>query len=284
MSDQTKPRVWNAGDPEPAGVTIVRDKGGRRWCSTSASAWWYLRDIAGPMYAWGTLAEVAGPLTEVQTSSPVSVPAEDGNASERPNAGDDGDLYAKSTDSVYVYDAVTDTWRPYRRCCADMPTGELPEDAKPLHGEPALLRAAEAHIAYLRGERESEIERAEDAEQRAASWWEAAKRWCRDKRHADWLLSQWKTAAGEQYARADAAEAKLAETEDVAAKTKAHYIRRCENLANVRDRIRGERDEARAKLDQVRAEIAKLDDWHGRRVDLPFVELMRMIVTPEACQ
>lgn len=58
------------------------------------------------------------------------------------------------------------------------------------------------------------LTRAEDDRERAASWWEAAKHWCRNKRHSDWFALQWQTAAIEQYARADVAEAKLVDVEN----------------------------------------------------------------------
>ncbi|MBB1153974.1 hypothetical protein [Amycolatopsis dendrobii] len=52
-------------------------------------------------------------------------------ASERPNAGQHGDLYAESTDAVYVYDAVTDDWSGFTRFGHAV---DVPADAVPLHG------------------------------------------------------------------------------------------------------------------------------------------------------
>ncbi|QYN17546.1 hypothetical protein [Amycolatopsis sp. DSM 110486] len=57
------------------------------------------------------------------------------SADERPNGSHYGDLYAESTDSAYVHDAVNGLWTAFERADGeDLYEDELPDDAVPLHG------------------------------------------------------------------------------------------------------------------------------------------------------
>lgn len=62
---ERKPRVWNAGDPEPEGVERIVDRVGDEWCRIDG--WWSTTDN-GEDYAtldWTDLLVVWAPLTEV---------------------------------------------------------------------------------------------------------------------------------------------------------------------------------------------------------------------------
>ncbi|MFF4600585.1 hypothetical protein [Amycolatopsis sp. NPDC001370] len=186
-----------------------------------------------------------------ETTSTVPMPAEDGNASERPNQlGETAPL------------ASHDYW----------------------------------------------VERAEVAEQRAASWWEAAKKLSRAERRArwDWIVLTgkaakwkaradvaegnakfWETRATNAAARADSAEANLAETNRLLTAYQHDVVA-----------WKRERDEALAKLADIRdwatAKEASTREWdknHNTECECEVAQTtyevlaeLRKIVNPEAVQ
>lgn len=104
MSDQTQPRVWREGDPEPGlDVQAVQHTNSQvflrlpwpvRYGPRNATTVWQAGKLGRPL-SWEQLTEQLhghtltefdpSALTEVQMSSPVPSPTEDGNASERTN-------------------------------------------------------------------------------------------------------------------------------------------------------------------------------------------------------
>ncbi|MGW4488413.1 hypothetical protein ACWEOE_31780 [Amycolatopsis sp. NPDC004368] len=102
-------------------------------------------------------------VSGLHPSSPVPSPAEGGNASERPNAGQHGDLYAESTDTVYVHDSVTGYWTGFARTDGeDLDQEKLPDDAVPLHGH--RDEDARQHLRNVGAQRDVEKRRADTAE------------------------------------------------------------------------------------------------------------------------
>lgn len=59
--DSSGPRVWRAGDPEPAEQVVVRDCHGDLW--SKAGDFWETPETAP--FRWATVAKKWGPLTEV---------------------------------------------------------------------------------------------------------------------------------------------------------------------------------------------------------------------------
>jgi hypothetical protein len=121
-----------------------------------------------------------------------------------------------------------------------------------------LERVRDGRLKSLTGECDDANRRANVANQRASSWWEAAKHWYVCSR-------QHEAVAKGQTARADAAEAKLAEIErlrdlvghftGILAET-ARLVGATpdddETVLPMVRRVAAERDEARAKLDEIR--------------------------------
>lgn len=63
-SPTREPRTWNAGDPEPAGVTKVEDVDGDPWLRR-ADGKWYLGEYGATPNDWRQLVTDLAPLTEV---------------------------------------------------------------------------------------------------------------------------------------------------------------------------------------------------------------------------
>ncbi|WP_326565101.1 hypothetical protein VSH64_24980 [Amycolatopsis rhabdoformis] len=239
MSDQTEPRVWNAGDPMPRDVFKIRDSMGDVWERnvTLGGALWCTPETV-PM-EWERIAKKYGPLSEVQTSSPVSVPAEPGNASERPSQAGETGLWS-----------IRDGWvvGPTGEC-----TCEAPYEVAGIGHHPSCGIEQWIPAEDLPGVFASE----ENLRRRASSWWEAAK-----------TLNRWgnahRAASRTAGARADAAEAKLAIADDHHKMELAEANRLL--TAYQRDVVawKRERDEARAKL----AEAASEPHWCGQAEDL----------------
>ncbi|GAA1030760.1 MULTISPECIES: hypothetical protein [Amycolatopsis] len=90
---ETKPRVWNADDPQPNDVTKIRDAMGdvwtREWVLVGSNIWTTPDTI--PM-TWERIAKKYGPLTEVDPSAPATREA---TGSERPSLDDLARLLAE---------------------------------------------------------------------------------------------------------------------------------------------------------------------------------------------
>lgn len=235
MPDQTKPRVWNAGDPEPADRPKVKDRRATVWTATpypDEDVWtteW--NEVA----QWPSLVHDLGPLTEVQTSSPVSSPAEPGNASERPNQpGGTTPRAALNTVLGRLSVSMAAAGKQLRRDLEAI--GMVPaHDLDRADATEAMLREVRrdwSELSHIVGGIEDDP--AEEVHERARKL----------------------------VARADAAEAKLAIADDhhqLELSEAGRLLKAAERRAYVRTQFanlwRAERDEARAKLDEIRSLI-----------------------------
>ena len=160
-----------------------------------------------------------------EEAAPVPATSDGGSASERPNAGQETTLFSERADRIYWHDSmIIDLWHAYAPE-HEVHAEDLPDDVKPLNPHGA---------------------RADAAERRASSWWEAAKFWCGWYRVVSAKANYLEVERASERTRADAAEAKLA--------GKDGYV---DMLRRQRGIAEAERDEARAKLDAVRLFIAE---------------------------